>query len=53
LQGAPLKTHGDHRVAMALAIAGLCADGGVQLDDGDCADISFRGFFDLLQEIGG
>jgi 3-phosphoshikimate 1-carboxyvinyltransferase len=53
LHGASVKTHGDHRVAMSLAIAGLSADGGVQLDDGDCADISFPGFFDLLQEISG
>ena len=53
LKGACLKTHGDHRVAMSLAVAGLRADGGVEIDDSTCADISFPGFFDLLQQIRG
>ncbi|HWP59065.1 MAG TPA: 3-phosphoshikimate 1-carboxyvinyltransferase [Candidatus Acidoferrales bacterium] len=53
LRGARLKTYGDHRVAMALAVAGLCASGGVELDDDRCADISFPGFFDLLSQIRG
>jgi 3-phosphoshikimate 1-carboxyvinyltransferase len=51
LQGAQLKSYGDHRVAMALAIAGLASEGGVEIDDTACADISYPGFFDLLQEI--
>ncbi len=51
LKGAQLQSYGDHRVAMALAMAALSADGGVEIDDGACADISFPGFFDLLEEI--
>lgn len=51
IQGAQLKSHGDHRVAMALAIAALSSEGGVEIDDATCADISFPGFFDLLREI--
>ncbi len=51
LKGTQLQSYGDHRVAMALAIAALSADGGVEIDDGACADISFPGFFDLLEEI--
>ncbi|MFQ5904261.1 MAG: 3-phosphoshikimate 1-carboxyvinyltransferase [Candidatus Binatia bacterium] len=51
LQGAQLKSYGDHRVAMALAVAGLSSEGGVEIDDSACADISFPGFFDLLAEI--
>ncbi|MEK7341091.1 MAG: 3-phosphoshikimate 1-carboxyvinyltransferase, partial [Candidatus Binatota bacterium] len=51
LQGARVCSYGDHRVAMALAIAGLCADGGVEIDDSVCADISFPGYFDLLEGI--
>jgi len=51
LQGAQVKTCGDHRVAMALAVAGLSADGGVEIDDSDCVDISFPGFFDLLERV--
>jgi 3-phosphoshikimate 1-carboxyvinyltransferase len=51
LKGGELKTHGDHRVAMALAVAALSAEGGVRLDDSACADISFPGFFELLESL--
>ncbi len=51
LHGAPVKSYGDHRVAMALAVAGLSSEGGVEIDDASCVDISFPGFFDLLGEI--
>lgn len=51
LEAASVKTYGDHRVAMALAIAGLCADNGVQMDDTGCVDTSFPGFFDLLSRL--
>ncbi|OGQ84238.1 MAG: 3-phosphoshikimate 1-carboxyvinyltransferase [Deltaproteobacteria bacterium RIFCSPLOWO2_12_FULL_60_19] len=51
LEGASLKSYGDHRVAMALAVAGLSASGGVEIDDTGCADISFPGFFRLLEGL--
>jgi len=51
LKGASVKSYADHRVAMALAIAGLSSRGGVEIDDADCVDISFPGFFDLLAKI--
>jgi 3-phosphoshikimate 1-carboxyvinyltransferase len=51
LEAASIKTYGDHRVAMALAIAGLSAAGGVEMDDAGCVDISFPGFFEILQRI--
>ena len=44
---------GDHRVAMALAVAGLSADGGVEIDDDGCVGISFASFFSLLEGICG
>ncbi len=50
-EGAALKSYGDHRVAMALAVAGLSARGGVEIDDSVCADISFPGFFELLESV--
>jgi len=49
--GASLKSYGDHRVAMALAVAGLSSRGGVEIDDTACADISFPGFFALLEGL--
>jgi 3-phosphoshikimate 1-carboxyvinyltransferase len=36
---------------MALAVAGLVSDGGVEIDDAACVDISFPGFFALLEKI--
>jgi 3-phosphoshikimate 1-carboxyvinyltransferase len=52
LAGARVATGGDHRIAMAFAVAGLVAEGGVELDDADCADVSFPGFFARLAELG-
>ena len=51
LRGTRVRSFGDHRVAMSLAIAGLASDGGVEIDDVACVDISFPGFFDLLGKI--
>ncbi|HSE90358.1 MAG TPA: 3-phosphoshikimate 1-carboxyvinyltransferase [Candidatus Binatia bacterium] len=48
LEAASVKTYGDHRVAMSLAIAGLSTSGGLQMDDAGCVDTSFPGFFELL-----
>jgi 3-phosphoshikimate 1-carboxyvinyltransferase len=51
LSSAKVRSFGDHRVAMALAIAGLSTDGGMEIDDANCVDISFPGFFGLLDQI--
>jgi 3-phosphoshikimate 1-carboxyvinyltransferase len=51
LRGGNVKSYGDHRVAMALAIAGLASEGGIEIDDADCVAISFPSFFELLDEI--
>lgn len=51
LQGARLESYGDHRVAMALAVAGLFSEGGVEIENSACVDISFPGFFDLLGSL--
>ena len=51
LEGASVKTYGDHRVAMSFAIAGLSSGGGVEMDDAGCVDTSFPGFFELLNRM--
>ncbi len=51
LQGTQVKSYGDHRVAMALAVAALSSEGGLEIDDSACVDVSFPGFFELLEEI--
>lgn len=51
LCGGSVKSYGDHRVAMALAIGGLASEGGIAIDDADCVNISFPSFFELLDKI--
>jgi 3-phosphoshikimate 1-carboxyvinyltransferase len=51
LEAASVKTYGDHRVAMSLAIAGLSTSGGIQMDDVACVNTSFPGFFELLDRL--
>ncbi len=53
LRSASVESHGDHRVAMALAVAGLSAEGGVLLSGEECVGVSFPGFFESLGKIGG
>jgi 3-phosphoshikimate 1-carboxyvinyltransferase len=49
--GGCAKSYGDHRVAMALAVAGLASEGGIAIDDADCVNISFPSFFELLDTV--
>jgi 3-phosphoshikimate 1-carboxyvinyltransferase len=51
LRGGKVKSYADHRVAMALAVAGLASQGGLEIDDADCVSISFPSFFELLGQI--
>jgi 3-phosphoshikimate 1-carboxyvinyltransferase len=51
LTGTRSQSHGDHRVAMSVAMAGLtCADETV-IDDVECIDTSFPGFSDRLADL--
>ncbi len=43
------QSHGDHRVAMALPIAGLVAEGETVIEDTDCINTSFPGFMETLE----
>ena len=51
LKGATLSSFGDHRIAMAGAIAGLFADGETVVEDVACIDTSYPGFEHALTEI--
>jgi 3-phosphoshikimate 1-carboxyvinyltransferase len=44
-----VKSFGDHRMAMAMTIAGLIADGPVRISDVACVTTSFPDFFDVLK----
>ena len=51
LKGARVDSFGDHRIAMAFAIAGIVAEGETEIDGADCASVSFPGFFEVLQDV--
>lgn len=53
LHGATIDSGGDHRIAMAFAIAGLIADGETIIEGAEWADISYPGFFQVLAELTG
>jgi len=52
LRGAVVDGHDDHRVAMALVLAGLVADGPTIVTDAACIEDSFPGFVATLQALG-
>jgi len=51
LQGAEINSGGDHRIAMAFAVAALRAKGETRIHGAECAAISFPEFFDLLDLV--
>ncbi len=53
LHGASVDSRGDHRLAMALAVAGMIAKGETLIEDAEVIGDSFPGFVDLMKEIGG
>lgn len=46
-----VHSHDDHRMAMALAVAGLLSDGEVRIEDAECVAKSYPAFFDDLERI--
>lgn len=51
LTGADINGYNDHRIIMAFTIAGLIAEGTTVIDNEEWADISFPGFFNLLEKL--
>jgi len=51
LKGADVKGWGDHRVVMSLAVAALGAEGINRIDTAEAVDITFPGFFNLLDDL--
>jgi 3-phosphoshikimate 1-carboxyvinyltransferase len=52
LQGGTVDSHGDHRLAMSLAIAGLVAESPVTIRNAECTAESFPAFTQILQKLG-
>ena len=53
LHGAKIDPQGDHRIAMALAVAALGADGETTVLDAGCAAVSYPEFFETLDRLRG
>ena len=53
LTGAEVESHGDHRLAMSMAVAGLAASGSTTIHGADDASVSYPTFWEHLTAIGG
>ena len=53
LRGARVRSHGDHRIAMALSVAALAAEGPTEIEGSECVAVSFPEFYALLEKATG
>ncbi|MEJ2518953.1 MAG: 3-phosphoshikimate 1-carboxyvinyltransferase [Desulfuromonadales bacterium] len=53
LAGGQVNSHGDHRIAMSLAVAALSGRGAVTIADTACTETSFPGFWERIADLGG
>jgi 3-phosphoshikimate 1-carboxyvinyltransferase len=51
LRGAKCSGWGDHRIAMALAVAGTRAEGETEIEGAECVSVSYPGFFYDLRQL--
>jgi 3-phosphoshikimate 1-carboxyvinyltransferase len=49
LKGAVIDSFGDHRIAMAFAVAGILATGETEIKDAECAAVSYPDFYEELR----
>ncbi|MBN1251404.1 MAG: 3-phosphoshikimate 1-carboxyvinyltransferase [Bacteroidales bacterium] len=52
LTGNKVSSHDDHRIAMALTVAGLTASGDTEIEKSECVSKSWPSFFQQLNSIG-
>jgi len=52
LTGAEVSGRGDHRIVMALAVAGMAADGTTRIGTAESAAVTFPNFVELMQGLG-
>jgi 3-phosphoshikimate 1-carboxyvinyltransferase len=51
LRGGRCSSHGDHRIAMMLGVAGLISGGTTTIDRAEAADVSYSGFWRELRLV--
>ena len=49
---AELAGRADHRIVMALSLAGLALDGQCSIDTAEAMSVTFPGYVDLMKSIG-
>jgi 3-phosphoshikimate 1-carboxyvinyltransferase len=52
LKGARLSGHYDHRVVMALSLAGMIADGQTEIDTAEAIKVTFPNYVEIMKELG-
>ena len=50
-KGAEVESFGDHRIAMAFAVAALAAEGETVVKEAEAASVSFPEFYDMLNNL--
>ena len=53
LTGAHCDSHGDHRIAMTMAVAGLIAEGETVVGGAEAIAVSYPGFWDAMRQLSG
>ncbi|HIT60757.1 MAG TPA: 3-phosphoshikimate 1-carboxyvinyltransferase [Candidatus Fimousia stercorigallinarum] len=51
LTGISLNCKYDHRIAMTFSIAGINADGEMDIEDAECVDVSYPDFYETLEKL--
>lgn len=51
LNGGQINTFKDHRIAMAFSTLNLMSDEKIKLDNEDCINVSFPGYFDVIKSL--
>lgn len=51
IHGCTADSHGDHRIAMSMAIAALTADAPITIEGAECVAKSYPSFFDDLEQL--
>ena len=51
LNGGKINTFKDHRIAMAFSTLNLMSDEKIKLDNEDCINVSFPGYFDVIKSL--
>ena len=52
LKGAKLKGYNDHRIVMALSLAGMIAKGNTEIDTAEAINVTFPNYVDLMRKLG-